>query len=91
MIHIAGVSIRYGTLHRQRCAWCEVVLIDDDLSGMASISSDGAPFEPHAWPVGGLVRVEGNMWSVIPESEHEHKIPPGCCAFKAEPLKLVTQ
>ncbi len=92
MIHIVGLDIRYGTLHRQRCAWCGEVLIDDDLSLMTSISSDGGPCDPKAFPVGGLVRIEGSnpvMSSVIPEEEHQGKIPIGCCAYKPEPLKLV--
>ncbi len=92
MIHIAGHPIQYGTLLRQRCAWCGAIMIDDDLSLMASISSDGSPFKPLTWETNALVRIEGAnpvTSEVIPESEHQGKIPPGCCAFKPEPLKLV--
>lgn len=35
LIHLAGPCIQYESLQRQRCSWCGIVIVDDDLSRMA--------------------------------------------------------
>jgi hypothetical protein len=58
-------------LLRQRCAWCGYLLIDYDLSRvMVPTGQEGSG--PGAWPVGGLVRVDGFASYVV---EHEDGAP----------------
>lgn len=83
MIHIAGLSLVIGgRLHRQRCAWCGLTLIDEDLSRMmaplgptGAVARDGV----YAFALNALVEVrEGNpkAFTVLPEQEN---LPAGSC------------
>lgn len=33
--HYSGPTIQFGSVQRQRCAWCGYVLVDDDLANMS--------------------------------------------------------
>lgn len=57
-IHIAGFPVRIGALRRQRCAWCDAVLIDMDLRLIAV--PEGQEIEPRFWETGELVQVESD-------------------------------
>jgi hypothetical protein len=62
-VHIAGLRISIGPLRRQRCAWCGVVLCDDDLRNLAvPIGQDS---EPGGWEPGKQIAVDGGMSYVI--------------------------
>lgn len=41
VIHIAGIDVRVGNQHRQRCAWCGAVIDDHDLSRLAVPAGQG--------------------------------------------------
>lgn len=62
--HIAGVLITLDEqLMRQRCAWCDHVLIDYDLSRIAVPVDQPGP--PASWEQGALVAVDGGAsWAV---------------------------
>lgn len=77
-VHIASNRIIVeGRYHRQRCVWCGALLIDDDLA-MQMVEVTHAHEEPPSWPVGGLVRIEGEnpRHSSAVDSE---KLPNDCC------------
>ena len=75
MIHIVGLDIRIGSRVRQRCAWCDVVIEDVDLSLM--MAPEGAPpWRP--WNPGELLDVTGNMRSVV-KHEDGSALPDGMC------------
>ena len=65
--HIAGMSITVGPLMRQRCAWCGHLLIDYDLERVAvPVGQDSTPA---TWPPGELVRVDGNLSTLVDHSD----------------------
>jgi hypothetical protein len=81
--HIAGPDIVWdGRYLRQRCAWCGATLIDQDLT-LVAVAGDPAPFP--TWPVGDLIRVDGNMTVVVHEfrglfpGEEPTKAPDDAC------------
>lgn len=86
-IHIAGFPLRVGDQVRQRCAWCGEILLDDDLSSMAS--TDGSRpymvFEPN-----DLIEVNEDpgvrSWSVV--APVDGQLPAGCCAKQPAPPKM---
>lgn len=87
VVHIAGADVQVGPVVRQRCSWCGCVLIDADLSRMAfQIGSfpEGQEPRPAMWPIGALVRVEGDPPHFRASSLVEHQdgepVPPECCA-----------
>lgn len=74
VIHIVGVDVQVGDQLRQRCSWCGAVLIDYDLTRVATI--DGKP--PATFPVGELLAIEGAMaWTV--DHNAGDQLPDGCC------------
>lgn len=74
MTHIAGYPVRLeGRFLRQRCAWCGIVLLDYDLSTLASIDGEG----PSTWATGALVEVNGNYSGVIEGTE----LPADSCSI----------
>lgn len=95
VVHVAGQPIRVANRTRQRCSWCEVAIIDDDLSCMASTDPPPEPYGVHVFPVGAFVAVEergGVRQTSVIDDEHvetgEHgssviKIPVGFCADPA--------
>lgn len=74
VVHIAGMVCQIGPLMRQRCAWCGEVLIDYDLSRMASTGD----FEIHGWAPGALVEVEGNC-SMVLQHQDGTRLPDHAC------------
>lgn len=88
-IHIAGFPVRVGSKCRQRCAWCDHILIDDDLDLiMVAPAADGSSGHgPLFWKLGSLVAVEGNgKWTVKDDGE---RLPPQCCASQGPKLHVV--
>ena len=81
-IHIAAQPVRIGNLYRQCCAWCGHIFTDWDLANIAV--PEGQSAEPIAWPVGGLIEVEGNRTSVV-DHEDGQRIPDGWCGKPAAP------
>jgi hypothetical protein len=66
--HIAGQRIIIDNFVRQRCAWCGAVLVDQDVTHIAVMTSDDPgvhdPGVP-TWPVGALVTLDGNAAWVV--------------------------
>lgn len=88
--HIAGFPVQIGTKYRQRCAWCEAVLVDGDLAQeMVAAGSTGEyrPFE-----IGALVDVarEGPVTRtmVVPHVDGE-QLPANACVGPPK-LRLVS-
>lgn len=77
LVHVAGTVLTFGQYRRQRCSWCGALLQEYDLANISRPLEPGEdpdnpePWEPAAWPVGGLVAVvDGGpraMWVVKPE------------------------
>lgn len=68
--HIAGVDITVSDrFMRQRCAWCDAVLLDYDLAKVAVANNpDGSPGGgPTPWSAGSLVSHEDSVWRSLPE------------------------
>lgn len=77
--HIAGLDVALGGRYlRQRCAWCDEVLIDEDATLVMVASTDPSPGGLTAWPVGQLVRVDGPVRSLLPEGE---ELPEDFCGI----------
>lgn len=77
--HIAGLDV---TIHdrylRQRCAWCDEVLIDHDLA-LVAVALDSNPTSgPPVWPAGRLVRVDGSVSHTLDEGE---PLPGDACSW----------
>lgn len=73
--HIAAPHVTIdGRYRRQRCAWCEAVLAEYDLSRIAV--PVGTDPDPGHWPEGALITVDGNA-SWIEEAEG---LPDDACA-----------
>lgn len=74
MTHIAGFAVILdGRFQRQICAWCGEILIDNDLSKMAS--TDGRA--PAFWECGCIVEVDGNCSSKLDVD----RLPDNSCAI----------
>lgn len=79
--HIAGLDVVLeGRYMRQRCAWCDEILIDLDLTLVAvQVPEDGsAPTGPGAWAVGALVTVGEGVSSSLEEGA---KLPDDACSW----------
>jgi hypothetical protein len=95
-IHIAGFPVRVGSLYRQRCAWCEVVLIDGDTSCEAvAPSDDGAAQVARSllfWETGGLVEVISGggvtQTTIVPHTDGD-PLPALSCPFPPRKLEVV--
>lgn len=86
-IHIAGFPVRIGSLKRQRCAWCDAILLDYDLS-LIAVAPGGDTAEPRHWEMGSLVAVDGpGSWIV--KHEDGSSIPAGWCGDTRPALRLV--
>jgi hypothetical protein len=83
-VHIAGFPVRIGTLRRQRCAWCEAVLIDLDLRQVAV--PEGDDIEPRFWETGELIQVEsgdGFTAQTLVTHKDGDPLPREACGFPA--------
>lgn len=90
-IHIAGHGIQIGTKYRQRCAWCDYILIDGDLSCEASAPGCD-PHRARFFGQGELVEVvkDGGVTgtTIVPHKDRE-QLPPGTCASPPRKLEVV--
>lgn len=74
--HVAGLAITgAGTQVRQRCGWCGLVLIDVDLS---TVASTAPTTEYPTWPTGALVAVDGGVQRVVEPMENAG-VPADAC------------
>lgn len=86
-IHIAGFPVRIGALRRQRCAWCDAVLIDMDLRCIAV--PDGQDLEPRFFETGELIEVvtDGGFTSqTLVAHENGAPLPREACGFPKDEL-----
>ena len=74
---IAGADITIGPLLRQRCGWCGAVLLDYNLDRVAVPA--GQDPRPGTWNLGDLVRVDGNLSTVVPHDDGD-VLPADACA-----------
>jgi hypothetical protein len=77
--HVAGLCIFFDEFMRQRCAWCSEVLVEYNLSRVAvPIGQDPTPAH---WPVEALVRVDGNMSTIVEVTPDErgYQLPDDAC------------
>jgi hypothetical protein len=78
VVHFAGLVVTISEHLRQRCAWCGVVLVDQDLTAvMVPAGTEDRPFP--TWEVGTLVGVSGGASWTVPLAFGE-TLPPGSCA-----------
>lgn len=78
--HIAGLDVTLeGRYMRQRCAWCDEIIMDYDLAMVAvQIPEDGSePQGPGAWEVGALVRRGDGVSYVLDDK----RLPDDSCAW----------
>lgn len=81
IIHIAGLDVQVGAQLRQRCSWCGAVLLDYDLTRVASVVAPGEVWSgPSTWPVGALIETDGCMSSVVEHDPDKDVLPDACCA-----------
>lgn len=81
VIHIAGFPVQIGPKYRQRCAWCDVILIDGDVSREMVSVGDGAR-GPSKYEVGALVEVTRNgpmIQTVVVQHEDGAQLPANAC------------
>lgn len=78
-IHIAGIPVRIGARHRQRCGWCGEILTDCDLNNIAV--PVGMERGPSAWPAQELIAVYGNASWVVDHKDGD-EMPPQSCYFE---------
>lgn len=75
-VHIAGPDVQIGSVRRQRCAWCGVLLDEWDLARVAvPVGQDPTPA---VWTPGGLVLVDGNMKATVTH-EGGSQLPDNAC------------
>lgn len=86
MTHIAGLDVIVEDRYlRQRCAWCDAILMDYDLSTIAvPVGQDPGI---GAWKVGELVHVDGGISHVLAEAT----LPDDFCgwAVLATPERII--
>jgi hypothetical protein len=76
VVHIVGPDVQVGSVRRQRCVWCGVLLEEYDLARVAA--PVGQDPTPPVWPQGGLVLVDGNMTATVPH-EDGAQLPDNAC------------
>jgi hypothetical protein len=66
-VHIAGPTITFDDVRRQRCAWCGALIDEVDLSTVSrpldpgETPEDAADWEPASWRMGDEVAVMGTF------------------------------
>ena len=84
--HVAAQDITYeGRYLRQRCAWCGVNLIDEDLSLCMVMVVDGEPPGVPRWPVGKWIEVDEGCPTVYSVLEEEGIAPKNSCMSREFP------
>lgn len=78
--HIAGLDVEVGPYLRQRCAWCGTVLLDYDLRNVA-VQTEAEDKSVATWPVGEVIRVDGNMSSVVEHGSGDQLPEDSCTAL----------
>lgn len=69
-----------GRFNRQRCAWCGVTIVDEDLSTLKSTDPD---FKGTEWPTQRIVRIsEGNPSISTLVADTGGKMPEDSCMSK---------
>ncbi len=76
--HIAGLDVAIGSYLRQRCGWCGTILLDYDLRNVI-VQTETADKGVATWPVGEIIRVDGNISSIV-EHESGNQLPEDSCA-----------
>lgn len=77
--HIAGQEIEVqGRYMRQRCSWCGAILCDYDYTTLTMV---GEWTKPKGFPVGKLVRVEGDGWPTSFAVLDLERLPDDACAL----------
>lgn len=77
--HIAGLVMHIGPLLRQRCGWCGATLIDEDLSRVMVMISDGREPSVPTWEVGSLVAIDGAASYIVDHNDGD-QLPADACA-----------
>lgn len=77
VVHIAGPDVQIGSVRRQRCAWCGVLLDEHDLARVAAPIGQEVT-TPAVWTPGGLVLVDGNMKATV-SHEDGAALPDNAC------------
>ena len=77
--HIVGLDVEIGPYLRQRCGWCGTILLDYDLRNVMVQQIDGEDESVGTWPVGEVIRVDGNMSSIV-EHTRGDQLPEDNCA-----------
>ena len=79
-IHIAGFPVQIGPKYRQRCAWCEAILIDGDLS--REMVPEGQERGQSKYEPGALVEVTKDgpcTMSAVVAHEDGTELPANAC------------
>lgn len=85
-VHIAGAPVQVATKYRQRCAWCDHVLLDGDTDN--EMVAPGSATEVRFWEMFSLVVIEGNgSWSMPDDGG---PLPAECCASQRKALGLTS-
>lgn len=77
--HLVGPDITFQDLLRQRCVWCGVAIVDEDLSRVMVASGDaGEPGEAPVlhWTPGSWVRIVPGNPSTVSVIETDEGIAP---------------
>ena len=79
-IHTAGFPVQIGAKYRQRCAWCDAILIDGDLS--QEMVPEGTKPGLFKYETGALVEVTVNgavTGSAVVPHEDGAQLPANAC------------
>lgn len=79
-VHIAGLHIRIDMHVRQRCAWCEAILVDFDLGSPEYLLADPGLEEHRTWPAGALVLADGSRATIVEPIAPDDDLPLNACA-----------
>lgn len=84
LVHLAGPTLRVGSVVRVRCAWCGSLIDEVDLARVAVPEgqrhpADEVDAQDNPLPLWkGLVLIDGNMRVSVPELDGD-RVPAGSC------------